>query len=684
MTAGSIVKGWPNNNLTTYTDGYTLGTNKEPPYAYLVLAANITFGGFSTSYSVGTQGLLIFVQDATGGRTIDWNGKIAFVGGQGINLAANSVTAVDVIKTPLGWIGFLRDIPQGTFVNQVNGHTGNVTLGASDLAIVDAAGYFAAANVEAALAELFLDVQAVPTPPRAYVTSSIVSFDLTQVYAQKVIRMTNTLPSTVNLSRVNFNIATLGNAEFVVTNRGSSTVTLTPDGSVSLSYINPGVSLVLNPGQTLFLRYTGDNGSVMSFDVDGYQAGTTIGLSLLQTASQSAARSAIGVDSLTSPLTTYPGKNFDGSTMYMNATAASMGIADAKAGTLVLSLRFANNASGNEFLINNPKFSVSRNSVGNIVVTGKNAAGTTIMSFASGSNPCALAGTYVIMVAWDLATAGTGRLYVNDVSDYVETTYTNDTINYNNGSWFVAADTSAANKFTGDMYVLWFDPTARMGFNSISNRRRYIDPNSVVLFLGRQGQLPTGSQVGLFHAYNAVPNWKTNRGSFNFAWTDNGVSTAATTLLKAQYSEFPITTYFETLWSSADQATLLSTLMGTGTGAVGTEIGLRLIKQTQSITGNYTIVAGDSGGHLYHPTTDTTARTITVPANSSVAFPIGTVITIDNDFNAGVITIAITTDTLVLVGTAGTTGSRTLASGGQATLLKVTATRWRISGTGLT
>lgn len=94
----------------------------------------------------------------------------------------------------------------------------------------------------------------------------------------------------------------------------------------------------------------------------------------------------------------------------------------------------------------------------------------------------------------------------------------------------------------------------------------------------------------------------------------------------------------------------------------------------------YTLVLADSGKTIYHPSADTTARTFTIPANASVAFPIGTIVTFDNDISAGALTIAITTDTLVLVGAAGSTGSRTLAAGGRAVAQKVTSTRWRISG----
>lgn len=98
----------------------------------------------------------------------------------------------------------------------------------------------------------------------------------------------------------------------------------------------------------------------------------------------------------------------------------------------------------------------------------------------------------------------------------------------------------------------------------------------------------------------------------------------------------------------------------------------------------YTFVLGDANMGVYHPTTDDNARTFTVPANASVAFPIWTTLTIVNDKNTA--TIAITTDTLAWFDGSGTvnTGSRTLAVGGVATLLKVTSTRWIITGIGLT
>ena len=96
----------------------------------------------------------------------------------------------------------------------------------------------------------------------------------------------------------------------------------------------------------------------------------------------------------------------------------------------------------------------------------------------------------------------------------------------------------------------------------------------------------------------------------------------------------------------------------------------------------YTAVLADSGKVIFHPSTDANARTFTIPANSSVAYALGTAITFIN-MTSQVVTIAITTDTMYL-SSAGTTGSRSLAQYGSATAIKMTSTTWLINGSGLT
>jgi len=113
--------------------------------------------------------------------------------------------------------------------------------------------------------------------------------------------------------------------------------------------------------------------------------------------------------------------------------------------------------------------------------------------------------------------------------------------------------------------------------------------------------------------------------------------------------------------------------------ASAAEVGFKGAPQTtHSAASSYPIVLADAGKHIYL-TVDATGATI--PANGTIAFPIGTAIAIVND-TGGNVTISITTDTLELAGL-GTTGSRTLSDNGVACILKVTATVWKIVGAGV-
>lgn len=134
--------------------------------------------------------------------------------------------------------------------------------------------------------------------------------------------------------------------------------------------------------------------------------------------------------------------------------------------------------------------------------------------------------------------------------------------------------------------------------------------------------------------------------------------------------------------------TLTAPILGTPTSgnlsnctADGTDnVGFLEVPQLNKVSA-YTLVLADSGKHVHKA--GTTAFTATIPSNASVAFPIGTAITFVNSAASGVLTIAITTDTMRLAG-AGTTGSRSLAAYGVATAIKVASTLWMISGTNLT
>ena len=192
-------------------------------------------------------------------------------------------------------------------------------------------------------------------------------------------------------------------------------------------------------------------------------------------------------------------------------------------------------------------------------------------------------------------------------------------------------------------------------------------------FVGKSsGELiTTGSKNTILGAYNG------NQGSLDIRTSDNNIVLSdGDGNPRIRVNSSGNTTLSGTLTATS------YTGSGSGLTVDGTNaVGFRTVPQN-SQSAAYTLVLEDSGKHIFHPAADNNARTFTIPANSSVAYPIGTALTFINMSVANV-TIAITTDTLTL-SPAGTTGSRTLATNGSATCIKITATQWLISGSGLT
>jgi len=116
------------------------------------------------------------------------------------------------------------------------------------------------------------------------------------------------------------------------------------------------------------------------------------------------------------------------------------------------------------------------------------------------------------------------------------------------------------------------------------------------------------------------------------------------------------------------------------TGANFYTIGYREVPQVAK-SANYTLENYDNGKHVYYTGT---GSTLTLPADGSTTggnFPVGTVLTVVNNSSGNV--LVNTSVTLSHAGTANT-GNRTIATKGLATIIKVAANNWFISGTGIT
>jgi hypothetical protein len=116
-------------------------------------------------------------------------------------------------------------------------------------------------------------------------------------------------------------------------------------------------------------------------------------------------------------------------------------------------------------------------------------------------------------------------------------------------------------------------------------------------------------------------------------------------------------------------------LTSDGTSWASTALPSNAVAYPQNIqSANYTLILSDAGKQIFHPVADTTVRKYTIPANSSVAFPIGTVVLFTVENGGTLVSVAINSDTLVFG--AGTTGSIVVAANNTLMAIKVTATKW--------
>lgn len=182
---------------------------------------------------------------------------------------------------------------------------------------------------------------------------------------------------------------------------------------------------------------------------------------------------------------------------------------------------------------------------------------------------------------------------------------------------------------------------------------------------------------------NATRYWSNTGASNNPAWAQvaiatgvSGFGTGVATALAVNVGSAGAPVVLNGALGTPSSGTLSScTVDGTD------QVGFRNVP-ISSHSADYPLVLSDAGKAQLHPSSDANARVFTIPANGSVAYALGTALTFIN-MTAQVLSIAITTDTMYLIG-AGTTGTRSLAQYGMATAVKISSTEWVINGTNLT
>ena len=300
----------------------------------------------------------------------------------------------------------------------------------------------------------------------------------------------------------------------------------------------------------------------------------------------------------------------------------------------------------------------------NNVILGNGTSAPTFVAPSTSGNVLTSDGT-----TWASTTPAAGGIAYTVVKTANYTAANNDGVltNTTGGAFTVTLPTSPS---VGNIVVV-VDSLSQWGTNNLT-----IDPTALIKIAGNTAGDTlvcdiTGATVTLVYT-GASYGWNVSAqvgGNGGTAVTLTGTQTLTNKTLTAPTLTAPVL-------GTPSSGTLSScTVDGTD------EVGFKNIPQN-SQSAAYTLVLADAGKHIFHPSTDANARTYTIPANSSVAYPVGTAITFIN-MTSQVVTIAITTDTMYL-SSAGTTGSRSLAQYGSATAIKMTSTTWLISGSGLT
>jgi hypothetical protein len=225
--------------------------------------------------------------------------------------------------------------------------------------------------------------------------------------------------------------------------------------------------------------------------------------------------------------------NFDGTNDYLTRGAGLSGAADSKLLTASIWFKMAAGTDGGTHQLFSGSSAVGgganrtrfrRQPTNVFQFTGLNAAAATIVDFASSATITVAAGSIHALLSFDLANAANRHLYVNDVSDYNHTTYTDDTMDLTIADWGVGAAADGTAKFSGDManLAVWFG--VYVDLSVVTNRRLFrdpggkpVDPAIAIASLGTPTVLLSG----------ATASWETNDGG-GAGFTENGALSDAT------------------------------------------------------------------------------------------------------------------------------------------------------------
>ena len=644
----------PGELALNMTDGIMYSTNGSVVFEIGAnntnqrVSGTLTVNAVSANGGVGTSGQVL----TSNGTSAYWATSATLNASQSVytyTLAANTtvISGADDSTTTLSYVAGLENV----FINgvrQISGVDYNTT---NATAITLTANAIAGEVVQ--------------------VVAWTGSINSTNVNAQFAWTNTHSFSNTVTLKAISAN-GSLGTAGQVLHSNGTSTYWSTDDGSVTSIATANGLSggtitttgtLGVTTGSTLTVNTTGIHVNTTNLSIATSQLTGDVALGTNTSGNYVATiTNANGISGSSSAEGGTPTIGVvTGSTLTVNTTGIHVNSALA-----ITSLALAGALSG-----------VTTAAMGNTTITGfANVVSTGGVQAAAALR----SGTYGAFVVPQAGQGAYNSLVANNDNLLY---FSNGTINGGNliiGTWTDRAAGYGV-KFTGSTYDL----------SVVANTFTVAGNTTITGFINATSSgtvattLQVGNNSGTVDATLHIKSVQGGNGRF-LQFSPQGNSVNALALVASSNSSGG-----EQWWSFGSQNDdTFKIQKGVGFGGAGVSIsntgaitsadladafGYKGIPQN-SQTASYTLALSDIGKHI-----SITTGGVVIPANASVAFPIGATIVIFNN-SASNQTISITSDTLRQAGTA-STGSRTLAQYGLATCVKVTATVWVISGAGL-
>lgn len=172
---------------------------------------------------------------------------------------------------------------------------------------------------------------------------------------------------------------------------------------------------------------------------------------------------------------------------------------------------------------------MNRTSSNKVRIILRNAANNIRVHWESDNTVLAASGWNHLLFGINLVATPVAKFYLNDVAQGAPLTGpTTDDIAWGSlTNFFLGSDSTAGNKWLGDMAEFYLNNGEYLDFATESNRRKFIDASGYPVDLGADGSTPTGTAPIIFQE-GATAAWHTNKGSGG-GFTESGALTDAAT-----------------------------------------------------------------------------------------------------------------------------------------------------------